>query len=190
MNNFLASKKKPLVEGLPPWLITAPDSIKALYRAFITIESELTEKISKTTEELAIKERSIVKAKVAERAGVDESNFRKDRPISNRLLIEIENANERLNLLYKKQVSSRSEGQHKSKSELLAEVKLLRTEVSKLKNEKYQEFFSQLIANQLTEEQKNLAEKNRALAGRVKELEQVVSNLRNQIAAYIKELNA
>lgn len=189
MSSLLASKKKKH-DILPAWMETASPKLKALYLAYKEIEEELESKIQNTKEEINKTQRTIVKAKVAERADVNESNFRKDREIPAKILDEIVASNKRLELLYKEKVSANSKGKHKSKSDLKSETELLKKEIKTLKNEKYKSFFELLIDNQLTENQKSLAEKNLALELRVKELEEVVANLRKQNNEYMRQLNS
>lgn len=189
MSSLLASKKKKQ-DILPAWMATASPSLKSLYLAYKEIETELENKIQNTNEEIIKTQRTIVKAKVAERAEVNESNFRKDREIPAKILEEISASNKRLELLYQQKISTHSEGKHKSKADLESEVGKLKKEVEVLRNDKYKSFFELLIDNQLTENQKNLAEKNLALELRVKELEEVVANLRKQNLEYMRQLNS
>ena len=189
MNSLLASKKKTIKSDLPDYLQASSQALKDLYRAFKSIESELEAKINSTEIDLSITERNILNSKVAERADRSESNFRRDRTVPAKIIEEIETANKRLELLYSTKVKKNTSGKHKSKSELEEEVESLRAEVKKLNNEKYQEFFAQLIDSQITQNQKRLAEKNKALELQVKQLEETIGNLRKQNAQYLRQLN-
>ncbi|GEA04801.1 hypothetical protein KUL17_36980 [Alteromonas sp. KUL17] len=160
-----------------------------LYRAFKEIEGELEVKIQEASSELSVTQRELVRSDIASRAGVSESNFRKGRKVPERLMEEIEHANARLRTIYNNKMLKRSSGKHKSKSELEAEIKRLSNTVKKLENEKYQEFFRQIIDSQLLENQKNLAERNEALKLRVRELESMVSNLRTKNSDLLKMIN-
>jgi hypothetical protein len=172
----------------PLWVLAGPPVTKNLFNAVNELFIELKKRIERSdTSNIDINNGPIVKAHIAERADVSPTNIRIDRQVD--LFDHIDTQNKKLLRLLKKEQSTKSAGKRPTYKELKAENKKLESKIKKLEQDKYHDFFTQLIDSQVMRKQKDLALQNNKLLNEVTEYEDTIRNLRRQVSQYMKQLN-
>jgi hypothetical protein len=172
----------------PDWVLAGPPVTKKLYTATNTLFIELKQKIELgDIDNIDIHDGPIVKAHIAECADVSATNIRIDRQVD--LFNYIEEQNIKLTKILKTKKSKKSSGKRKTKKQIEEENKILKLDIKKLEQEKYHDFFTQIIASQLMKKQKDLALQNQKLLEETTHHEETIRNLRRQISQYMKQFN-
>lgn len=172
----------------PDWVLAGPPVTKSLFSAVNDLFIKLKEQIELgDTNDIDIHNGPIVKAHIAERADVSPTNIRKDRQVD--LFEYIKEQNAKLSKLLKNNKSKQSAGKRKTYKELKAENKEQKAKIKKLEQDKYHDFFSQIIESQLMKKQKDLALQNHKLLDEVTNHEETIRNLRRQVGQYMKQFN-
>lgn len=196
MNQSMLSslkKTKPTANSAsqyPDWVLASPPVTKKLFDAITALYEEIEYKIEKGfIEDIDWSLGPIIKCDIATKAVVSPSNIRKDRQPRLYDYIVIKN-NELKELLpskaQKKQPKSK---RSKTKKDYKSEIKSLKNQLKQNENEKYKEFFNQIIESHLTTKQKDLALKNEQLLLEVKNHEETIRNLREKLNQYMKQLS-
>lgn len=196
MNQSMLSslkKAKPTANSAsqyPDWVLASPPVTKKLFDAINALYEEIEYKIEKGfIEDIDWSLGPIIKCDIATKAVVSPSNIRKDRQPRLYDYIVIKN-NELKGLLpskaQKKQPKSK---RSKTKKDYKSEIKSLKNQLKQNENEKYKEFFNQIIESHLTTKQKDLALKNEQLLLEVKNHEETIRNLREKLNQYMKQLS-
>lgn len=173
----------------PDWVLEGPPITKKLYDATELIYSELLEKIhSGKIDGLDLYNGPIVKAHIAQRAGgKSASNIRKDRQET--FLTYLRNKNSKLLELVRTIKPKNKNDKRKTKADLEQENKKLKNKINELEQEKYREFFKQIINSQLLKKQKDLALQNEKLLIEVANNDEIIRNLRKQVNQFMMQLN-
>jgi hypothetical protein len=182
------NKKNDKDPKYPDWVLAGPPVTKKLYTAIDALFIELQQKIELgDTDNIDMHNGPIVKAHIAKRAEISATNIRIDRQVD--LFEYIKDQNAKLTKLLKKNKSKESTGKRKNYKELKTENKEYKTEIKRLEQEKYHDFFTQIIASQLMKKQKDLALQNQKLLEETTNHEETIRNLRRQISQYMKQFN-
>ncbi|OUS72068.1 hypothetical protein B5G52_09450 [Pseudoalteromonas sp. A601] len=193
MNQSMLSslkKAKPTANSAsqyPDWVLASPPVTKKLFDAINALYEEIEYKIEKGfIEDIDWSLGPIIKCNIAIKAVVSPSNIRKDRQPKLYDFIILKN-NELKELLPSK--AQKKQSKSKTKKDYKHEIKSLKNQLKQNENEKYKEFFNQIIENHLTTKQKDLALKNEKLLLEVKNHEETIRNLREKLNQYMKQLS-
>lgn len=184
-------KKRADVE-LPDFVKSGNKMTKRLYAATIELVEELKIKIKDgASEDLKFTDRTLVNARIAEKADVCESNI-SIRRVEEDLLTFIKDQNDILVDMWKLDGGHPTDGRRMSKPELEVAKKYAEKQVKDLENKKYREFFRELIDSQVIMEQSSLAERYTALLADYNTAQETIANLRlaqQQLVKQISETN-
>lgn len=176
------------LESYPNWVLDGPPVTKKLYDATNKIYHELLIKIqSKDIKGLDLYNGPIVKSHIAETANVSPSNIRVDR--QEKLFTYLNDKNTELLKIIKKVEQPKKKKKRKNKADLEKENHILKAKLKQLEQDKYCNFFKQLIANQTLQKQKDLALQNEKLLIDQANDEEVIKNLRTQVSLLFQQLN-
>lgn len=189
MLNSLKKVRQPeRPESYPNWVLEGPPVTKKLYDATDKIYDELLIQIqSKDLKGLDLHNGPIVKSHIAEAANVSASNIRVDR--QEKLFIYLNVKNAELLKLVKKVEQPQKKKKRQTKADLEKENHILKAKLKQLEEDKYCNFFKQLIANQTLRKQKDLALQNEKLLIDQANNEEVIKNLRTQVNLLFQQLN-
>ena len=161
---------------------------RKLYDATIKQVKELKTQIKDgASKDLKVTERTLVNAHIAEKAGVSDTNIRKDRQEG--LLTFIKEQNDILLDMWKLDGGHPADGRRMSKPELEMAKNNLQKEVKDLENKKYREFFRELIDSQVIMEQSSLARRYTALQADYNTAQETIANLRLAQQQLVKQLS-
>ncbi|NQZ87427.1 MAG: hypothetical protein HRT54_07575 [Colwellia sp.] len=181
-------RKKPVEVELPDWVKSGNKMTSRLYDATIELVKELKTQIKEgPSKDLKVTERTLVNAHIAEKAGVSDTNIRKDRQEG--LLKFIKEQNDILLDMWKLDGGHPTDGRRMSKPELEVAKKALQKEVKDLENKKYREFFRELIDSQVIMEQKSLAERYTVLQADYNTAQETIAHLRLTQQQLIKQIS-
>jgi len=181
-------RKKRVDVELPDWVNSGNKMTRKLYDATIELVKELKTQIKDgVSKDLKFTDRTLVNAHIAKKAGVSDTNFRKDRQPG--LLKFIKEQNEILVDMWKLDGGHPADGRRMSKPELEVAKTTLQKEVKDLENKKYREFFRELIDSQVIMEQSSLAERYTALQADYNTAQETIANLRLVQQQLMKQLN-
>ena len=174
----------------PDWVLASPPVTKKLFDAITALYEEIEYKIEKGfIEDIDWSLGPIIKCDIATKAVVSPSNIRKDRQANLYNYIVLKN-NELKELLPSKVQKKQSKSKkNKTNKDYKNEIKRLKNQLKQNENEKYKEFFNQIIESHLTTKQKDLALKNEKLLLEVKNHEETIRNLREKLNQYMKQLS-
>jgi anti-sigma28 factor (negative regulator of flagellin synthesis) len=187
-NSRLDKLRKQRVEvELPDWVKSGNTMTRKLYDATIERVKELKTQIKDgASKELKVTERTLVNAHIAEKAGVSDTNIRKDRQEG--LLKFIKEQNNILLDMWKLDGGYPADGRRMSKPELEVAKTTLQKKVKDLENKKYREFFRELIDSQVIMKQSSLAERYTALQADYNTAQETIAHLRLTQQQLIKQL--
>jgi hypothetical protein len=181
-------RKKPVEVELPDWVKSGNKMTGKLYSATIKMVEELKILIeSGASKDINFTDRTLVNARIAEKAGVNDTNIRKDRQED--LINFIKEQNDILLDMWKLHGGHPADGRRMSKSELEVAKKTLQKEVKDLGNKKYSEFFRELIDSQVIMEQSSLAKRYTALLADYNTAQETIANLRLTQQQLIKQIS-
>ncbi len=184
LNNFEREKEL----KIPAWVLSGPPVTLKLYHAVQALIIEIEARIkSPVKEKLTITERTLVNRHIAEKAGVSNTNLRKDR--QGKLLEYIESENKRLERLWKNSISHASDGRRLSKSELERLKSQYEREIERLEQRNLTEYFNSAYESHALNEQKALVEKYKQLKNDFDQAQETIANLRKQNQQLITQLN-
>lgn len=185
LENFRKPERK---TELPDWVLSGPPATLKLYQAVQEIVSEIETRIQSSDKKpLTIKERSLVSSKIAERAGIDKSNIRKDRQIF--LIKFINEENFRLEQMWKNTTKHSKSGRRMSKPELERIKSEYEKEFKDLRNSNFVDYFHEALSSEVLNDQKALIGKYKQLENDYEKAQVTIANLRKQNSELLRQFN-
>lgn len=188
--NLSNYKKTNIQEEYPDWVLSGPDVLKKFYDALNELKDEIVDRIESDPSSIkSVRERTIVKSYVADKAGEDKTNIRKSRfPIDFFDLIK-EYDDQLTNLWNEKSIGLKG-GKSKTKNDYIEENKKLKDQNQKLEQENFHNYFNSALESEVLEEQRTLAEAHKKLKIDYEEAQEIIANLRIKINDLLKQLNS
>ena len=192
MNKFNLSnyKKTNIQEEYPDWVLSGPDVLKKFYDALNELKDEIVERIESDPSSIeSVRERTIVKTYVADKAGEDKTYIRKSRFPKDFFDLIKEYDDQLTNLWNEKSIGLKG-GKSKTKNDYIEENEKLKVQKQKLEQENFHDYFNAVMESEVLEEQRTLAKANKQLKIDYEEAQETIANLRIKNNDLLKQLNS
>ena len=192
MNKFNLSnyKKTGNKEEYPEWVLSGSEVLKKFYDALNELKNEIVERIESDPSSIkSVRERTIVKTYVADKAGEDKTYIRRSR-FPKDFFDLIEEYDEQLTNLWNVKSIGLKGGKSKTKHDYIEENEKLNDQNQKLEQENFHDYFNAAMESEVLEEQRTLAKANKQLKINYEEAQDIIANLRVKNSDLLKQINS